>query len=424
MIEGTDQSHHQAQPVELPFEIITYIVDFFVDLLDEDSGSGAGSSTSSPKLLPLRLISKSWSKVIIQTYFRTIRLDNSKRVQIILDNWTDALYGPNQPCPVKHLYIGDLMYNLDPDSKAECKVKVGRKESPPVSIDQAVRLINLLGANIYHLSLAYSWSMGISPAMLEAVKALEDLEELRILHHETYYRKSRGTYDSKSLGDLLAVVPQLECLTLRYHKLDGMQLEAISLANLRQFTFTSAQHNAKEIAHICETAKNSLTVVEFHSEGLVNDLDIILAPIQANLEGCFAYGYGCQLPESVLKMEFPKLRVLGRTDCPKQKRYPMDWLDWPMFRNVRTIVQDTYQAEGDWIKTLEPASPECFQVVPKLKLMIFTMVGYDMYPISPKMVEVFKKGGVECYYTYETPHLELDDIMELELDLHELDEDT
>lgn len=123
MIKGTDQSHHKAQPVELPYEILTCIVDFFVDLLDEDSESAARDFTSSPELLPLRLISKSWSKVIIQTYFHTIRLNNSKRAQIILDNWTDALYGPNLPCPVKQLYIRDLMYNLDPDSKAECKVK-------------------------------------------------------------------------------------------------------------------------------------------------------------------------------------------------------------------------------------------------------------------------------------------------------------
>lgn len=115
----------------LPFEILTCILEHFAFELcghpihigptssdsseGSDSSSGAASSSSRLSLSPsqflnFRLVCKAWSEAVISIYFRDILLDNSKRAKIILDNWTDAIYGPNLPCPVRRLSIRNMWF--------------------------------------------------------------------------------------------------------------------------------------------------------------------------------------------------------------------------------------------------------------------------------------------------------------------------
>ncbi|EGG12396.1 uncharacterized protein MELLADRAFT_101747 [Melampsora larici-populina 98AG31] len=405
----------------LPFEILTCILDYFAFELHgqpvrigptspdssegSDSSSEAASSSSRLSLSPsqfldYRLVCKAWSEAVISIYFRDIRLDNSRRAQIILDNWTDAIYGPNLSCPVRRLSIRNMWY-----SRQGAIVRCRDRASPPVVMDQVVPLIKLLGLNLNELSIVYTHSMGVRPAMVKAVQALTHLKELSI-SHVPWGSYAKGIYDSKSLVDLMAAIPRLECLTIHWSDLGNLPFKPNALSKLRRFSFTSYCNNSKALTHICETAKDSLKVVDISSgdRGQEN-IGRILKPIQANLEGCFTTVFSV-IPTSVLKMEFPKLRVIASWHCP----FPLgselkwlNWLNWPMLQHVRTLVTPVPQKY--WKKALNLAGLNAFQKVPNLKHIIFTGSGVKA---DPHLTEAFKLRGVQCHCR---PKFTTDEIM-------------
>ncbi|EGG12262.1 uncharacterized protein MELLADRAFT_59215 [Melampsora larici-populina 98AG31] len=176
----------------------------------------------------------------------------------------------------------------------------------------AVQLIKLLGLNLNMLKLEFTSSTGSSPAVVEAVKALKNLKTLHLAWRgiRRVARHGERIYHSNFLTDLLNATPQLECLSLHGHvDLDGLQLKPDTLSRLRKLSFTSCAgpDTIDALALICQAAQHNLKVIELDG-GHKQLTDAIVEPIKANLEACFTFVFTNQIPTSVLRTEFPKLR--------------------------------------------------------------------------------------------------------------------
>lgn len=389
----------------LPYDILTRVLQDFWNLLGEDD-----PATPFAQLLGLRLVSKAWSRAIISTYFVGIDLHHARRAKTILDNWTDAIYGPGVPCPVKRLRIVNLWYEeagLEAEYDAE-------EDLPPVLMDQAVRLIEMLGCNIEKLFIDFTSSMGAPPSMVKALKALKALKVLHITHPGSCSRTiwdypgggslTEGIYDLKSLGDLLSAVPQIESLKLEHNDLEGFELQPNALPNLKHFSCRTHHENIEGLTHLCETAKNSLKSIQLFSDGVQEDIDPIFIPIKDSLEGCFT-AYLDQI-SSALEMEFPKLRVLGTQHPPRGRGSGMSWLGWPMLKNVRTLFMLDFLTRDYWTGILKAVEVNAFEIAPNLKHVI---LAESFKKTDPKIVEAFKSKGIQCHFK---PMMSPEEVME------------
>ncbi|EGG12392.1 uncharacterized protein MELLADRAFT_59040 [Melampsora larici-populina 98AG31] len=395
MPKGSDESDFKTDRGALPYEIITRILADFWGLLDNKD-----STSPSAQLLGLRLVSKAWSTAIISTYFVYIHLHHAKRAKTLLDNWTDALYAPGLLCPVKRLRIDNLWY-AEAGLEAEC-------DTEEVLMDQA-------------LILDFTYSMGAPPSMVKAVKALKALNELHITHPGSCSRTiwehpgggscTEGIYDLKSLGKLLSAVSQIKSLKLEHNDLEGLRLKPNALPNLKHFRFTTHPENIEGLTHICETAKNSLKCVQVFSDGHQEDIDPIFEPIKDSLEACFT-AFLDQFSRSALEMEFPKLRILGTQHPPRGVGSGLNWLNWPMLQNVRTLFMLDFLTRDYWKGILKSAEVNAFEKVPNLKHII---LANSIRKIDPQIVEAFKSRGIQCHFT---PMLSPEEVMEWDSKLH------
>lgn len=84
----------------LPFEIFNQILTEFVNDLYAMSLGPCGATLSEPylddtsytELINLRLVSKRWSKAVLQFYFETIEIDDWERAELVINNWKEDLY--------------------------------------------------------------------------------------------------------------------------------------------------------------------------------------------------------------------------------------------------------------------------------------------------------------------------------------------
>lgn len=407
MVKSIDQSHMSPKLRELPVEILTYILEFYVYQFDQEPYGRSSkywiARCAASQLLGMRLVCKVWSEAIFKMCFHDVIFRKSKRADTILDNWTHSIYGSVLLCPVRYLCFYRLRYE-------EMGVQSGceREESPrpPVTMYQAVRLIERLGLNVEILTLEFDYSMGFPPAMIKAVRPLENLKELHI-EHFIASRHAPGICDPKSLADLITAIPRLESLSLREGwLLDGIRLRPDTLSNLKEFTFALYPNNIKGLAHICHTAKDSLKVISVCFEGFMEDDDVTIEPFKAILEGHFTFIQRGVIPISVLKMEFPQLRVMGINHCEK---YTSGWLHSPMLQNVRTIVI-FHSWEPSYPKgALKLADFEAFRTVPHIRHIIF--VGRSDAKLDPELSRAFKLRGIQCHFVSYLSH---DEILEFE----------
>lgn len=409
----------------LPFDIVIQILQEFVKQLNRDYDCNNSlidpdlTYSSYKELIRLRLVSKTWSKAVIPFYFQTIHINDSRRAKIILDQWDDKLLGPRGSFPIRGLSIKRLWYSKEENAEEDedCTVSEtdAKKEPTPVSMDQLSRLISLIGSDLKTLDLKFVCSMGVSSQLIEAIKTIKDLKSLKI-SYDYKYSKS-GTYDLDSISKLFSSIPKLEILTFHYDSLDNLKLEPPALSNLRLFAFTF-DSEPKGLAHITETSKKSLKLIELFSSDASEGLGEVFEPIKDTLEGIFTIIFPNQLSNDVTQLEFPKLRVMRTQEGEEGFGGTIYWLEVPMLRNVRTIVTDLGFSEDYWKGALKHAGVDALKKVPNFKHIVFTRDRYlknEGKEINPELVEDFKSRGVQCHVMDE---MTCDEIMELDYKLN------
>jgi hypothetical protein len=99
---------------ELPSEVFQQILHEFVNQLDTEPRNEITfrpylQKSSYTELIKLRLVSKTFSRIIIRLYFETISIESSKHADVILKNWNNGLGR------VRRLRIERLWYDEDED---------------------------------------------------------------------------------------------------------------------------------------------------------------------------------------------------------------------------------------------------------------------------------------------------------------------
>ncbi|EGG00011.1 uncharacterized protein MELLADRAFT_112230 [Melampsora larici-populina 98AG31] len=387
----------------LPYDIVSQIVDIFVSDLghyrydDHDTSSDEYLLHESiTELLQLRLVSKTWSEAVIPFAFHSMELHSSKAVQVILDNWS-KIQAPDRPCPVKRLIIQDLFFV---DHTNEKSVK-GLK-STVIFMDQAVKLIELIGENLNELTMLFVDGFGIAPNLVKAVKRIKDLKKLCIQDGEGY--DLPAGYVPQSLSDLLVAVPKLQAFTLEYVVLMWFQLKSPALSNLQYFNFRFFPNNLDAIGHIVKTAKESLKIIEYRGD--FKDARLVFGPIANTLEGLITYIVEDDIPQSAKNMKFPKLRLFRTRLFREPDRFGRfeHFLNWPIFHSIRTLVLDSYEGAYYLTDHLERGGKSPFENTPNLKHIIFMIdeSSGGCSAVTLKLVEDLKTYGIRCHMRPES----------------------
>ncbi|EGG00009.1 uncharacterized protein MELLADRAFT_68163 [Melampsora larici-populina 98AG31] len=343
----------------LPYEIVSQIVETYASELlsyrwaDRDTSSEMYLHPRSiTELLKLRLVSKTWSKMITPIAFDSLHIHNSKMAQVIIEEWSTLSYSHDQPCPVRRLIIENIYY-LEPEDEKKIK-KEGLKKSP-VCMEQAAELINVIGKNVKELSLMFSASFGISPSLVKAMKGMKRLKKFNVLDGQIC-SGHRGAHNPDSFAELLVAIPNLKNLSIEWTVLKRLELQPPALSNLQYFNFRYREVNFDAIANIIEAAKNTLKVIEYTSHlEEVEEAQRIFGPVQNTLEGLVTFLVNKDIPEDAINMKFPKLRLLRTRKTPyfDEEEIPAFFLTWPIYDP---------EIDADLIEDLEDYGIECWTI--------------------------------------------------------------
>lgn len=406
------------------------IIEFFVIQTDRRYSPTMNSAAkpffkawSARQVLKLRLVCKNWSKAVTPISFRTIYLIRSDNLYTLLRDCKDLFRDPNISCPVKKLYIHNLVYGdlslaefEDGDFPHPQFLPALSQHYFPPDMDSVVELIDLLGQNLVELDLLFAHSMGFSPDMVESVKKIKSLKKLSI---EEYGSIADERYiNCGSLADILNATPDLESLKIRVPALDILELKPQALSKLRHFWFLYDADSIESICHICKTVKDSLKVIEHASGSDSTKWSIVSAiePVKDTLEGLFTYNFRYDYPLSIINMTLPKLRVIRGSffqDAGRSK-VSLSCLQFPFLQTVRTLVTSLSQQQESWNEALSAIDKDCLRKPPNLKHVVFTMDWREMH-VDESLVKAFEVHGLECHFV---PKLNFEEILELDYKLN------
>ncbi|KAH9817135.1 hypothetical protein DFH28DRAFT_1094532 [Melampsora americana] len=188
------------------------------------------------ELLRLHLVSKTWKQSTAPFAFQFFKIRGSNGTQIIFKNWSSSIYAPYLPFPVKRR-------ENDETSPKEA-------QESPIFMDQATKLIELIGLNLNQSTLV---------------------------------------------------------LSIEYVDLEGLESKSPALSKLRYFSSRRTQHNLDGIIHICQSAEESLKLIEFDHHSDFEEAKRILEPIRSILEGLVTPLFSENNPERAIQIEFPRL---------------------------------------------------------------------------------------------------------------------
>ncbi|KAH9810456.1 hypothetical protein DFH28DRAFT_1184695 [Melampsora americana] len=390
-----DQSTQlKTQFNNLPHELLYLVIESFADQSEiqraDPLNSGADSwllPSTIRELLNLRLVCKAWAKVVPRYTFQSIRLTSRESVEALIKYWKDSNQDSHSS-PVKRLIIGRLEYwdvsgAENPEEELERfqhefdELGLFEPNFVPISMEQSTELIKLLGHNLTSLSFEFINSMGFSAEMIESIKQIKCLKKLKITKRDGI---PIGNHNhSESLTKLLNVTSNLESLTFYFEDLEILNLEPQALSRLK---------------HFC------LKVIEWRSFG-IDDLGIAIKPVKESLESLFTESIPNRIPNEVRNLNFPNLRVVRGFFWLFDETEPiieLEWLQWPIFKNVRTLIMDFRWAKDYWRIALEQVGEGTLGKPPNLKHFIFTTGILDYTPEYEPLIRAFKSQGIQCHF--------------------------
>ncbi|EGG11313.1 uncharacterized protein MELLADRAFT_102185 [Melampsora larici-populina 98AG31] len=398
----------------LPIELLTSIIEFFV--AQTEILPFAINTNDEAIILPtairdiniLRLVCKDWCTAATPFAFHTVYLYKASGVKSLLHTCRTSIGHTQKSLPVKKLRIANIWYSgaSHGENSAEELQDAQRQllnfeivhRSCPVSIDQAADAIILLGHNLIELTLRFSRSITISPYMLRSIKEISSLKKLRIFVDQ---RRERNN-DSESISALLNATPTLESLMISFSHLDVLNLKPQALPNLKHLWFRSSSTNIEAVSQLCNAVKDSVKVIEYNVGNELSDLGMAIEPMKESLEGLFCTTLPRHLPNAIIGMRFPRLRVMRSLFWLESGLFPdYSWLQWPILQSVRTFAAEIHFGRIYWKWALEDDS---FQKPTNLKHFI-CITGWRKRIIDESLAKAFKARGITCHFMLELrPH--------------------
>lgn len=265
-----------------------------------------------------------------------------------------------------------------------------------MTIDQASKLVVLLGENITHLDVSFLRDSEFTPKLAHAVCGLA---HLKVFTYE--YCGPWSDHEDDQFLHLVKAAPNLEALTCHRHHPLKMPLSSSNFSKLRYLNFRFNDKPLPGIRDICELAKKTLKVIECSPDHPGCDIEgeeIVSAikPVCKTLEGLFT-GFP-DLLEDVVDIEFPRLRVVsvkGFRQIPGNMLWSYSL--WPMLRHVRTLVFDYEFSKKHWLLFFRYHEAQDLSefLVPNLKCCLFHVK--QSGSIDKRIVDAFLGLGISCH---------------------------
>ncbi|KAH9812573.1 hypothetical protein DFH28DRAFT_1084372 [Melampsora americana] len=409
----------------LPIEIVSHIVQILFDqhVLEPQGAEWTVSiasdpfldSWSTPEFLSLRLVCKTWAIAVTPICFRTVWFRDSKGAQIMID----LLKGPGsgQALDVSSL-VKRLAFKDSWFLRAIGKEDLDPRLFDPLSMDQVVELIRLIGQNATELYLYVSDLIVITPALVKAVKDMKGLKKLSIEGRRDF--EPYANFDAQAFSDLLAAQPKLECLILQGYNPANFTLEQTALSKLKHISLIDSVDaiNIDGITQICTLAKNSLKSIELilytAEQSLIEYpevLEPLFKPISSTLEFLLCDTIAENIPDDTIYTEFPRLRAIYMTTYDQKVIVG----DWPILRHVRTIAVSIDDGQEYWGSIINQTSHDSLPwKPPKLRLIVFTdsnNLSAKIDRIDDGLVKALKLHGIDCCILF---NIQPDDLLELD----------
>ncbi|EGG10589.1 uncharacterized protein MELLADRAFT_103272 [Melampsora larici-populina 98AG31] len=407
----------------VPLEVVYLIMESFISQFNTGRSETCNSAaipfsrpSSTKELLRLRLICKSWAKLIPKLAFHTIHLPTPRSVESIVkycrDSHLDSILSPVRRLSIEKIVYWDPLGVENPDEglpgfrRDLDELEIFNFTFVPVLMHHATELIETIGQNLTDLTFKFTNSMGFSPELIGAIKQIKCLKKLYISRLGNIPPGSNN--DSKSLVEILNTTPSLESLTIYFDDLEILHLEPQALPRLRHLWFDIQEGNTEAISHLCKATKDSLKAIEYITSD-DQDVRILIEPLKDNLEYLFTEMFSNHFLNDLSEITFPKLRVtrcftwwiaLDFEDTPT-----LAWLQRPIFKTIRTLVTDLRGAKEYWQTALENLGDDVLTKPPNLKHFIFIDRLGDHSISDEPLVRSFKSHGIQCHFvsnlTYE-----------------------
>ncbi|KAH9810549.1 hypothetical protein DFH28DRAFT_902783, partial [Melampsora americana] len=107
------------------------------------------------------------------------------------------------------------------------------------------------------------------------------------------------------------------------------------------------------------------------------------------------------IPNEVRNLDFPNLRVIRGFFWLFDETEPiieLEWLQWPIFKNVRTLIMDFRWAKDHWRIALEQVGEGTLGKPANLKHFIFTTGILDYTPEYEPLIKAFNSQGIQCHF--------------------------
>ncbi|EGG09601.1 uncharacterized protein MELLADRAFT_104090 [Melampsora larici-populina 98AG31] len=425
MPNQSSQTNIKLVPGYLPVEIVTMIVKIFAAqpaMTPSDPMNSAAEPFIHPsetrKLLNLRLISKNWAFAVIPFVFHSIRLTSARSVNLLLRDWTNSTV--NSTSPVKRLSIENLFCNILQFRNSNRETRAGRAvnqsgslnpRSSSVFLYQAAEVIESFGKNLTELNFKFINSVGFSSNMIKAIKKIKCLKKLNIQMTDDMPEGSMA--DMASLSELLNAAPNLESLSIYFTHLGTLVLEPQALSKLKHLWFLYSIYNINALHDFIETVKDSLKVIEYVSYNGQDHVGMAIEETQETLQCLFIDELPENIPEVISNVTFPKLSVMRNIFWPL-KDFNLDWLLWPIFLNVRTLVTDYTNARPYWNLALENLGEDDLIKSPNFKHIVFTGLPDNSIP-DEALIGALERFGIQSHFMRQ---LNYEEILELDLELN------
>ncbi|KAH9809856.1 hypothetical protein DFH28DRAFT_987196 [Melampsora americana] len=407
----------------LPVEVIHIITKFFVSQCAMTESDPTNSATepfihpsSTRELLELRLVSKIWSVAITPFCFHSICLTRPRNVQVLIKEWKDSIL--NSPfSPLKRLSIENLDFE-NSNEQLEEEIQTNQSEIsdltfPLVSMNDAAELIEFFGKNLTELTLKFSNQVGFSSELIKSIQQIKCLKRLMI--HRIEESPEGGYTDSTSIAELLNSTPSLESLSIYFSDLNtfSSKLEPQAISNLKHLWFLYSPNNILGLAGLFIHASNKLKVLEYLAHNQPEDLGLSITGICSKLKCLFIDEIPTNIPYMIRNGLYRNLSVMRCIEWPLES-FNLDWLLWPIFFTVRTLVSDFNHARPYWIQALAALNGGVLRKSPNFRHIVFTGFPDNTVP-DEAFVKALRLRGIRSHFTHQ---LNYDQILELDLKLN------
>ncbi|EGG04574.1 uncharacterized protein MELLADRAFT_108215 [Melampsora larici-populina 98AG31] len=394
---------HPFETEQLPVEGVRLIVENIINqspIISADPTNCTDTSflhhTQVTRLLQLRLLSKAWDIVILDSVFKNLRLPRDNMASSLAGIWKTSYLTPGFP-KLQRLCLDGVQHPM-PLSRHGQPLPSPTPVYPfSIRPQNAASIISLCRYTLTQLKLRFIDCVGFTPELSNTIQLATGLHTLNI----SGSRSSGVPHDSKSIKFLLERIPQLKSLSLNFSFLSAMELARNSLPDLEHFWFACDLDNLQAAKDICQSSARKISCLELLPQANPDPIAPIALGLQDILQVLFIISIPDRIPRDSRDTCFPKLRVLRSEYCHSNPlEIDLQWLKWPLLQSIEVLVTSYWHGNVYWRSILAQTDRASITVPPKLKHIVFTTPeGSGLR--DQELVEVFQSIGVKCHFMFQ-----------------------